>query len=75
MSTVDEKLDRLIHSVQSMAVKIEQLRIGVDAMAKANADHEQRLRVIERWHNKMSPLLAVATFVLGAVFKMTLERL
>lgn len=75
MATVEEKLDVLIQSMQGMNVKLEQLRVGMDAIVRANADHEQRIRVIERWQNKMSPLLAVGTFVLGAAFKMTMDRL
>ncbi len=75
MVTMDEKLDRLIASVQSVNVKIEQMRTTLGAMSQTSNDHEARLRAVERWQNTSSPLLMVLTFVLGATFKAGLDRL
>lgn len=75
MATMDEKLDRLIASVQSVNVKIEQMRTTLGTMSQTSTDHESRLRAVERWQNTSSPLLMVLTFVLGATFKAGLDRI
>jgi len=75
MATMDEKLDRLIASVQSVNVKIEQMRTTVGTMSQTRNDHETRLRAGERWENTSSAVLMVLTFVLGATFKAGLDRI
>jgi hypothetical protein len=72
---MDDKLDRLLESLQQVAVNIEGLRVSVEGLLRVARDHEQRLRGLERWRNQLTPVIAVVTFLLGSVFHLALERL
>lgn len=71
----DESLDRLVESLAQINVNLEGLRISLVAVTETKADHEQRLRSIERWRYHLSPVLAVLTFILGAVTSAAMDRL
>lgn len=71
----DESLDRLVESLALINVNLEGLRISLVAVTETKADHEQRLRSIERWRYHLSPVLAVLTFILGAVTTAAMDRL
>ena len=71
----DEKLDRIVEAVQRVNVNLEGLRVTLATIADTTADHERRIRAVERWQHNVTPVLAAITFTLGAVFSVTLERL
>jgi hypothetical protein len=73
--TTDDRLDRILESVQQLNVNLEGLRVMLEALAEAQADHERRLRVLERWRHSLTPILAALTFTLGAVVAETVKRL
>jgi len=70
----DESLDRLVESLAQINVSLEGLRISLQAVTETKADHEQRLRSIERWRYQLSPIMALITFVLGAMCSKALEQ-
>ncbi len=70
----DERLDRIIESLSEVNVHLEGVRIAMQTLNETTADHELRLRTIERWKYNLTPMLAVMTFILGAVFSVALER-
>ena len=70
----DVNVDRLIESLSQINVNLEGLRISLMVLTETASDHETRLRSIERWKYNLTPLLAVITFVLGAVFSVALEK-
>ena len=74
MSSTDEKLDRIVEALQQVNVNLEGLRVGMTSLIQASEDHETRIRAIERWQTSLTPILAVLTFMLGAVFTEMLER-
>lgn len=70
----EDQVDRIIESLTRINVNLENLRVSLIALTETCTDHEQRLRSIERWKYNLTPVLAVATFVLGAVFSVALEK-
>jgi hypothetical protein len=71
---MDEKLDRIVEALQQVNVNLESLRVTLLSLVQITDDHEARLRSVERWQNNLTPILAVATFMLGAVFTEMLKR-
>ncbi len=74
MNGVDERLDRIVETLQSVNVNLEGLRVSLTAVTQLVEDHETRIRAVERWQNNLTPVLAVLTFILGAVFTRMLDR-
>lgn len=74
MTLSDEKLDRIVEALQQVNVTLESLRVSLSSLVQVSDDHEQRIRVVERWQNNLTPVLAAMTFMLGVVFSMALER-
>ena len=70
----DEKLDRLLESQQQIVVNMESMRVLLNGLVDQSHDHEMRIRLIERWKNQLTPMLAVMTFVLGVVVSVTVDR-
>jgi hypothetical protein len=71
---MDDKLDRILETMLRVSVELESLRVSVTSLLSVSHDHEQRLRLLERWRNNLTPLVAVLTFVLGAVFQAALRN-
>lgn len=71
----DEKLDRIVESLQQVNVNLESLRVSLVVIGQTSEDHEQRIRSVEQWKHLVTPLLAALTFAMGAVFSVTLEKL
>jgi hypothetical protein len=71
---MDEKLDRLLESLQQLNVSVESLRVSLAALIEISGDHEKRLRLLERWQQNLTPVLAILTFTLGALFTQALTR-
>lgn len=72
---MDDKLDRIMESVQQVSVNVESLRVSVSSLLQVAEDHEHRLRLLERWRSNLTPVIAVLTFVLGSVFNAALQHL
>ncbi|MBI1346180.1 hypothetical protein GC163_07805 [bacterium] len=72
---MDDKLDRVLESLQQVAVSVESLRVSLNRLIDVTEDHEQRLRRLETWRNNLTPVIAVSTFVLGSLFNAFLHRL
>ena len=75
MSGTDERLDRIVESLQQVNVNLESLRVSLASLVERSDDHESRIRSMERWQNNLTPVLAAVTFILGAVFTQFLGRL
>lgn len=71
---IHEKLERIAAELQQVNVNLESLRVSVSALVDISGDHESRLRSVERWQQNLTPILALATFVLGAIFRQVLQR-
>lgn len=71
---MDEKLDRIVESLQLLNVHVEGLRVSLTTAVEVANDHEQRLRTLERWQHQLIPILALLIFVCGAVFREVLGR-
>lgn len=67
-------IDRILETLGQINVNIESLRVTLSALMETAGDHERRIRSNERWRFNLTPILAVMTFVLGALFTITLER-
>lgn len=74
MNPMDEKLDRIVESLQQVNVNLESLRVSLSSLIGVSDDHESRIRTIERWQQNLTPVLAVLTFMLGALFTQALDR-
>ena len=75
MSAMDEKLDRIVETLQQVNVNLESLRVTLSSLVEVSDDHESRIRTVERWQQNLTPVLAVLTFMLGAIFTEVLDRL
>ncbi len=74
MNPLEERLERIQESLHSIDVHLENLRVTIASTMQRGDDHETRLRFIERWQHKLTPILAILTFLVGAVFSEMLER-
>ena len=70
----DERLDRILESLQQVNVNLETLRVSFANLSQMVEDHENRLRVLERWKYHLTPILAVLTFTLGAVATVIIQK-
>ncbi|QDT33635.1 hypothetical protein [Thalassoglobus polymorphus] len=70
----DESLDRILESLCQIQISLESLRVSVTSMNDVLGDHETRLRKIEVWKHNLTPVLAVLTFVLGAIFSVAVGK-
>ena len=74
MARDDERLDRVVEALQQINVNLEGLRVTLVDLTETAADHEDRLRSIERWKHSLTPVLAALTFVLGAICSVAVQR-
>ncbi|MFO1022585.1 MAG: hypothetical protein U0903_18095 [Planctomycetales bacterium] len=70
----DERLDQILAVLQELQLSLEGLRGTVRGAIKVADDHEERLRTVERWQNRMSPVLALGTFVGGVMFQVAMSK-
>lgn len=75
MSGSDEKLDRIVESLQAVNVNLEGLRVSLSSLVQVCDDQESRLRVVERWQQRVTPLFTALTFLVGAVFTEFVRRI
>ena len=75
MARDDERLDRVVEALQQINVNLEGLRVALVDLTETTADHEDRLRSIERWKHSLTPVLAALTFVLGAICSVAIQKL
>jgi hypothetical protein len=71
----DERLDRVVESLQQINVNLEGLRVALVDVTETTTDHEERLRSIERWRYNLTPVIAAVTFVLGAICSVAMRRI
>ena len=70
----DERIDRLVEAVLQTNVLLEGMKVSLEALQIRAQDHEERLRIIERWRHNLTPILATLTFLLGVVFSEMIQR-
>ena len=73
--SADERLDRIVEALQQINVHLEGFRVTIVANSEAVDDHEIRLRTIEQWRHNLTPLLAAAAFILGAIASTAAARM
>ncbi|MBD3673488.1 MAG: hypothetical protein HUJ26_08170 [Planctomycetaceae bacterium] len=71
----DERLDRLVEAVQQTNLLLEGMKITLTQISERSIDHEDRLRVLEKWRHNLTPILAALTFLSGAVFSEMVQRM
>lgn len=71
----DERMDRLVEAVQQTNLLLEGVRITLTQISERSIDHEDRLRVLEKWRHNLTPILAALTFLSGAVFSEMVQRM
>ena len=64
---LNERLDQMAGQLQDIGLTLERVRMALESLESGVADHESRLRRIEQWQQRISPLLGLITFLLGAV--------
>jgi hypothetical protein len=74
MARDDERLDRVVEALQQINVNLEGLRVTLVDLTETSADHEDRLRSVERWKHSLTPILAALTFVLGAICSVAVQK-
>jgi hypothetical protein len=74
MARDDERLDRVVEALQQINVNLEGLRVTLVDLTETSADHEDRLRSVERWKHSLTPVLAALTFVLGAICSVAVQK-
>lgn len=71
----DERMDRLVEAVQQTNLLLEGVKVSLVQVIQRSIDHEDRLRVIERWRHNLTPILAALTFLSGVVFSELMQRM
>ncbi len=74
MEEQEYRLSEILRHLQELQLSMEGVRGSMQHALRSAADHEDRLRKVERWQNQMSPLLALGTFVGGVVFQVVMTR-
>lgn len=69
----DQRVDDIVAQLQSIRVAIERLLVSVESLGESDTDHEGRLRRLERWQQRLQPMLGLAAFVLGSVATAVLD--
>ena len=69
----DDRLDKLTDQLQEILITLENLRSTLESLTDHAADHEKRLRPLERWQQRMTPVLGLITFLLGAILTSVLK--
>lgn len=71
----DRVVEGLAEELASVRVALERLRVVVEADARRREDHERRVRLLEGWQHRTTPLLGLITFLLGALVTGSLDWL
>ena len=71
----EEQMDRLVEAVQQTNLLLEGVKVSLTQVIQRSIDHEDRLRVIERWRHNLTPILAALTFLSGVVFSEMIQRM
>lgn len=71
----DEQLDRLIESLAQINVNLEGLRVSLSWLQETRADHEGRLRSLERWRYHATTWIGLAALLLGGILTRSVEWL
>ncbi|ODA30012.1 hypothetical protein [Planctopirus hydrillae] len=62
-----ERLDRLLDTLQSLAIQLEQLRVSLDVLVELSKDHETRLRLVETHQHRLTPLVGGLVFLITSM--------
>lgn len=68
-----QRLDSLFGRLQEIQLTLERVRVSLETLTTKTADHESRLRRLERWQHRINPLLGLITFLLGAALTAALK--
>ena len=68
------RIDDVVDRLQAIQLTLERLHVSVETLTRRVADHETRVRRLERWQQRMQPLLGAITFVLGAIATLAMNR-
>ena len=74
MNSDADRLEQVLHALQELQLSVEAMKTSLQTLVRANEDHEERLRAIERWQNQLTPVAALATFVGGVLFQLVMSR-
>jgi len=74
-TTVDDSTDRILESLSQINVNLESLRVSLTGVIEIQGDHEDRLRIIERWKYGLTPLLTWVAFILGGIANAIISRM
>lgn len=66
------RLDRIVEQLQGIHVSLENLRVSLTGLSQTADDHETRLRRLESWSHRLSPLVSLITFAAGVVVSATI---
>ncbi|WP_437194549.1 hypothetical protein [Planctomicrobium sp. SH527] len=64
---MDDSSDRILESLCQINVNLEGLRVTLSGVCERAGDHETRLREIEVWKHRLSPLVACMSFIAGGI--------
>ena len=62
-----QRLDAIAERLQSIHGTLESVRASLAGLSDVARDHEHRLRALERWQQRLNPVLAGITFLLGVL--------
>lgn len=70
-----DRLERITEMLSRLYAQLETLRVLLAAQCESSRDHEDRLRLLERWQHSLTPVLAAGTFLLGLACSLWIEKL
>lgn len=72
---MEEKLDEIRRMLHEMNVNLEKVRVSLSSLVQITDDHETRLRAVEKWQTRITPLMVALTFLLGAISREMIRKL
>ena len=75
LESAGQRLEQIADRLQDIYVTLENLRVTLAGLTAATDDHEQRLRRLESWKQRVHAAGTVLAFTLGAALTALLEGL
>lgn len=73
VESLSPRLDRIAEQLAGIQVSLESVRVSLAGLSDMTRDQENRLRQMEAWTHKLSPWLALLTFLAGGLATRMLE--
>ena len=73
MADTHNRIDKVIEALAESGRQISALAENIKSNQKSTKDQEDRIRVLEGWHQRLMPILAIGAAIIGAMIRSLFE--